>query len=96
MTHDPMQFYIPRRLDDQSKFLFWDWDVALVFLAVFSFGILLGQMLLMTIVAIFPAYLYAKSKSGKHPGFASHMVYWHIGQPSMKETPQSYYRELIG
>ena len=96
MTDDDNQFYIPRRLNDPAKFLFWDWDVFLIYFGIFSLGIILGQLLLMAIVAIYPAYLYSRTKTGRHPGYSGHFTYWYLGVPRLKATPPSHIRELIG
>ena len=50
-------------------------------------GLILGFVL---------AYMYSKLKSGKHPGMATHLMYWFTGAPSPKELPASHIRELNG
>jgi conjugal transfer pilus assembly protein TraL len=42
------------------------------------------------------AYAYGRLKVGKHPGLASHWLYWYTGAPQPKELPPSHLRELNG
>lgn len=42
------------------------------------------------------AYCYRKLKTGKHPGVATHILYWFTGFPEPKELPGSHIRELNG
>jgi conjugal transfer pilus assembly protein TraL len=92
-------YYIPSRLDDPGKLLFWDVDVALVVVTGFMIGVysaniavfitsILGSMAL--------ASAYGKMKSGKHPGMSKHIIYWYLGLPRHKVTPPSWFREMIG
>ncbi|MDD3449963.1 MAG: type IV conjugative transfer system protein TraL [Gammaproteobacteria bacterium] len=91
-----LSHYIPRRLDDAGKFLFWELDVA----GIGLLGILLGVALDFPIIGLFIgiglAYSYNKLKAGKHPGMAAHLLYWFTGIPEPKELPGSHIRELNG
>jgi conjugal transfer pilus assembly protein TraL len=44
------------------------------------------------------AWAYGKAKSGEHPAFALHLMYWHLPAPvsGLKRTPPSHLRELMG
>lgn len=42
------------------------------------------------------AFFYGKLKAGKHPGMATHLLYWFTGFPEPKELPGSHIRELNG
>ena len=42
MDEQHYHLMVPRRLDDPPKFLFWDFDVAIVFMGVVMLGILAG------------------------------------------------------
>ena len=91
-----LSHYIPRRIDDQPKFLFWDRDIALVCLVGVFAGIATGFPLFGICLGIGAAYGYGKLKTGKHPGMAAHLLYWHTGIPELKELPPSHIRELNG
>ena len=96
MSGQDLSHVIPNRLDDAGKFLFWERDVA----AIAVFGMLLG------IATGFPvtgllfggvlAYAYSQFKGSKHPGMATHLMYWFTGFPPLKELPASHLRELNG
>lgn len=97
--HDRSPYYIPRRLDDQGKLLFWDIDQAIIVVA----GLLIGlySMNLWVLAISIPsgvllAGAYGRLKAGRHPGMAKHFIYWWTGQPPMRITPHSASRELIG
>lgn len=93
---DPLTHYIPRRLDDQPKFLFWDWDVAMVaFMGIFV-GIYGGFIWFGVAAGIGLAAGWSRLKAGKHPGMAAHVMYWFTGLPKLKELPASHVKELIG
>ena len=41
---------------------------------------------------------YSRAKSGKHPAYALHLLYWHMpaAVTGLKRTPPSYLREMMG
>jgi conjugal transfer pilus assembly protein TraL len=88
---------IPSRLDDPPKFLWWDFDVAMVFMGCLVFGVITGLFFSLSFVGGFLAYSYQKMKMGKHRAFGLHLVYWHLPVTlGMKFTPPSAIREFIG
>lgn len=91
-----LSHYIPRRLDDAGKFLFWDLDVAGIALVGVLVGIGCGYPILGLLLGIALAFSYRKIKSGKHPGMAAHLLYWFTGLPEPKELPGSHLRQLNG
>lgn len=88
--------FIARRLDANSKFLFWDLDVAAFAVVGMLVGLGTGYNLMGLAGGIALAFAYAKLKSGKHPGMAAHLLYWWTGLPQPKELPGSHLRELHG
>jgi conjugal transfer pilus assembly protein TraL len=90
MSQD-LSHYIPRRLDDKGKFLFW--ELALLGMLV---GVATEYRVLGLIAGIAMAYGYNKLKAGQHPGMAAHLLYWFTGMPEPKELPKSHIRELNG
>lgn len=95
MSQD-LSHYIPRRLDDKGKFLFWDLDVAAVALIGMLVGLASEYRILGLVGGIAMAYGYGKLKAGQHPGMAAHLFYWFTGMPEPKELPKSHLRELNG
>lgn len=96
MADEDLSHYIPRRLDNIGKFLFWDLDVA----GIGTIGVLGGIGADYPILGVVAggglAYGYSKMKSGKHPGLAVHLLYWWTGFPQPSDLPPSYLRELNG
>lgn len=91
-----LSHYIPRRLDDPMKFLFWEMDVAAIVLFGLIIGILVDSPILGTLFGIGMAHGYSKIKQGQHPGVAAHTFYWVAGLPRLKELPASHLREFNG
>ena len=91
-----LSHYIPRRLDDGAKFLFWEMDVAVIGLVGVLVGVGSGFPVIGLFLGIGAAYSYGKLKSGRHPGMAIHLLSWFVGQPAPKELPGSHIRELNG
>lgn len=100
MENDPLTHYIPRKLDAPPKFLWWDWDVALIWLSGLGFGIIAGGFFgLFGCVGVSTvlAYFVNKKKSGKRPGFSAHAAYWHAGFGVFRrKTPPSHIRDFFG
>ena len=88
MSQQDLSHYIPRRLDDKGKFLFWDLDIAGVALLGMLLGVATEYRVLGLIAGLVMAYGYSKLKAGKHPGMAAHLLYWFTGMPDDWETPQ--------
>ncbi|HHV7523701.1 TPA: type IV conjugative transfer system protein TraL [Burkholderia orbicola] len=91
-----LSHYIPRRLDDPPKFLFWEFDVAGFALIGVFLGIATGMPVLGLLLGAALAFTYSKLKAGKHPGMANHLLYWFTGMPAPKDLPGSHIRELNG
>jgi len=96
---DRSSHYIPRRLDDQGKLLFWEIDQALIIITGFLIGLYSMNLAVMAVsipLSVVAASRYGKLKAGHHPGMAKHVAYWYLGLPKTKVTPPSHFRELIG
>lgn len=91
-----LSHYVPRRLDDGAKFLFWDMDIAMIAMLGVLVGVGLDYPILGMLAGVMAAFGYAKLKAGKHPGMAVHLMYWFTGFPEPKELPGSHIRELNG
>ena len=75
---DSVKTFVPQTLDAAPKFLFWDFDVALLFILAMGVGIMAGQMLAGIAAGGFLAWRYGKAKSGRNPGYGVHLMYWHL------------------
>ena len=89
---------IPRRLNDAPRLFWWDIDVALLVLAAALAGMISGFFLSGCAVGVLLAAAYGRAKSGKHPAFALHLLYWHspAAVTGLQRTPPSHLRELVG
>ncbi len=96
MSERDLSHYIPARLDDSGKFLFWERDVASVALLGIFVGIGTGFPIIGVVGGAGLAYAYSRLKSGSHPGMATHLAYWFTGIPEPKELPGSHLREFNG
>jgi conjugal transfer pilus assembly protein TraL len=96
MDEELYHLMVPRMLDEPPKFLFWDFDVAIVFLGILLFGILAGFFLTSVAAGAFAGYLLQKMKAGQQKGYGLHVLYWHLPLNTFKRTPPSCIREFIG
>ncbi|ACR32813.1 type IV conjugative transfer system protein TraL [Burkholderia glumae] len=95
MSED-LNHYVPSRLDDPEKFLFFRKDVASIGMGGVVGGIMLNHVLAGVTLGVALAYGWQKFSSGKHPGMSTHVAYWVIGRPTLKVLPASAIRELNG
>ena len=89
---------IPRRLNDPPRMFWWDIDVALLVLAAALAGMISGMFVSGCVIGVLLASAYGRAKSGKHPAFALHLLYWYApaAVTGLRRTPPSYLRELHG
>lgn len=91
------KYIIPHRLDDPPRFLWWDFDVAILAMGCMALGIMTGQILIFSIMGGVVATAYQKVKAGKNRAFGLHAIYWHMPVTlGFKITPPSAIREFIG
>ncbi len=93
---DDLNHYVPSRLDDPEKFLFFRKDVAMIGLAGTVVGVVAGYPLIGVVAGVVLAAAWQKFSSGQHPGMSAHVMYWVLGQPAPKKLPPSDLRELNG
>lgn len=89
---------IPRRINDPPKLFFFDLDISLCFISGFFFGAMFDALITGSVIGFLLAMAFAKLKTGKHPYFSVHLMYWHLPPIAMKlrRTPPSYIREMKG
>ncbi len=97
MSAEEYKHYVPQTLDDPPKLLFWDMDVAMVFIVMLGFAIMVGQMVIGTIAGLILAAMFARAKSGRSRGYGLHLLYWYspVGL-SFKRVPASNKRNFVG
>jgi len=97
MTRDDVPS-IPRRLNDPPRMFWWDLDLALLVLALTLLGMIAGYFVTGAALGLLAGAGYTMAKSGKHPAYALHLVYWYLPERivKLKRTPPSHLRELIG
>jgi conjugal transfer pilus assembly protein TraL len=61
--------YIPKSLEAQERFLWWDFDQAILFLLIMGTGVISGAMLAGMVCGALLAWQYGRIKTGKHPKF---------------------------
>ena len=91
-------FEIPRRLNDPPRMFWWDLDMSLVVVAAALVGMVSGFFMSGCVVGVLLASAYSRMKSGKHPAFALHLLYWYLPAvvTGLKRTPPSHLREMAG
>ena len=89
---------IPRHLNDPPRMFWWDLDLALLVFSLTLLGMIAGYFLTGAALGLLAAGVYSMAKSGKHPAYALHLIYWHLPERvvKLKCTPASHLRELIG
>lgn len=92
--------YIPKYLDAQEKFIFWEMDQAILGIGVMALGIAGGAMISGMVAGGFAAWQYGRIKAGKHPRFAMHLMYWWLPPKfafvKRRTTPPSDQRYFLG
>jgi conjugal transfer pilus assembly protein TraL len=91
--------YIPKSLDAQERFLWWEMDQAIIALMLIGMGVAAGAMLAGIALGSLAAWQYGRLKAGKHPKFAVHALYWWLPSGIFvkpRATPPSDQRYFLG
>jgi conjugal transfer pilus assembly protein TraL len=97
MSEENSKYAIPHRLDDPPKFLWWDFDVAVLAMGCIVIGIVCNQTLTFMALGLLVAWGYQKMKAGRSKAFGLHAMYWYLPFTlGFKVTPPSHEREFIG
>jgi len=90
--------YIPAHLDDPWKLWWFDAEAVIAFAFAFMIGILANEMKYGALLGFFIGMAVQKLKSGKHPGYATHLAYWYLPEVivKLKRVPPSHLRDMIG
>jgi conjugal transfer pilus assembly protein TraL len=91
------KFLVPQRLDDPPRFLWWDFDVAILAMGCLVTGIVVNQTMTFAAIGVVVAMAYQKLKAGRQRAFGLHAVYWYLPVTlGFRVTPPSAVREFIG
>ncbi len=96
MKEEELRLLVPRTLDDPPKFLFWEFDVALVFLACLFVGIMAGFFLTSILCGVAAGWGMGRLKAGQQRGYALHQLYWVLPLKLFRRTPPSCVRDFLG
>jgi conjugal transfer pilus assembly protein TraL len=97
VNQDDFKLLIPSRLDDPPKFLWWDFDVAILAMGCMALGIMTSQVFIFSAAGGVVAMAYQKLKAGRSRAFGLHILYWFLPFSfGLKRTPPSSVREFIG
>lgn len=91
--------YIPKSLDAQERFLWWEMDQAVIAITLIGMSVIAGAMLVGIALGSLAAWQYGRMKAGKHPKFAVHALYWWLPSKLFvkpKTTPPSDQRHYLG
>ena len=75
---------IPRRLNDPPRMFWWDLDLALLVLSLTLLGMIVGYFVTGAGLGFSAAGVYSMAKSGKHPAYALHLIYWYLPECVVK------------
>jgi type IV conjugative transfer system protein TraL len=81
--------YIPKYLNAQPQFLWWDADEVMILLAGLIIGTTFDQRIIFIGIALIIQKIYAKSKDHKQVGFGSHWLYA-MGLKKFSKVPPYY------
>ncbi|MBK6639105.1 MAG: type IV conjugative transfer system protein TraL [Rhodocyclaceae bacterium] len=91
------KYIVPKRLDDPTKFLWWDFDVAIRAMGGVLIGILINMPMTSGVVGCVVAMSYQKLKAGRSRAFGLHALYWYLPVTfGFRITPPSAVRAFIG
>ena len=78
MSISEKQLYMPTRLNDPLRILYWDFDQFLIVATMFSLGVISKYIFTLTAVGLFVSWAWQRFKSGKHMWFLLHGLYWFL------------------
>ena len=70
------QIDMPRHIDDQPQYLFWEMDEVMIVVAMCAIGIAASALLTMLVCGIIASYFLRRNKVASLPGLTIHASYW--------------------
>lgn len=91
-------YMIPSHLDDPELIGFWTLDEFLAMVLPFIWGVMAQHILIGMALAGAGWWALKRLKAGRAASWLIHMAYWYLpgGFPSVKATPPSYLRLMVG
>ena len=99
MSEESEMYYIPRKLDDPERILFFSTDEVMVMMFPFMMMyLMLDSLLLGLICGAFALYSWKKFKGSEQANLHVYIMYWFYpgGLLKLKATPPSYIRKYYG
>lgn len=88
---------MPRHLDDPEKFLWWDFEQALIVVAIIGFSIVVNMITAGVVFGVVAGIGLGRLKSGRSRGYLVHTAYWYLPlDMGMKRTPPSHVTRFVG
>jgi len=96
-SQEQLSLMMPRHLDDEAKFLWWDFQQVLVVMAIIGFSIVLSMLIEGAALGILAGMALGRIKSGRGRGYMAHTGYWYLPMNmGMEKTPPSHVTRFIG
>lgn len=96
-SQERLSLRMPRHLDDPDKFLWWDFDQALVVVGVIGFSIVVNMIAVGSILGLVAGVVLGRLKSGRSRGYLVHTAYWFLPMDmGLKRTPPSHISRFVG
>ena len=93
---DQQALKVPVGLDAPRKMFLWDVDVFMIVMIGIGFGILTRNLIVWPGLAWVLAWRWGKFKSGKHPWFFVHAMFWFAPIPENNpRVPRTDLREFL-
>jgi len=96
-SRERLSLRMPRHLDDAEKFLWWDFEQALIVVAIIGFSIVVNMIMAGVVFGVVAGIALGRIKSGRSRGYLVHTAYWYLPMDlGMKRTPPSHVARFIG
>jgi conjugal transfer pilus assembly protein TraL len=95
---DLERYYIPKRLDEPERLLFWSFDEACLMITPIFMGIIVGYMTIGLLLGITLYLQWRKLKGNNQANVIRSLAYWVLpsGIFCLKKTPASHLRLFVG
>ena len=89
------ELQIPNTVDKPKKMLMWDADVFMLGIIGIGVGVITRNLIIYPPIFFFLAWRWGKFKSGKHPWFFLHAIFWYLPMKMNNPCiPDPYKREF--
>ncbi len=96
-SRERLSLRMPRHLDDSEKFLWWDFEQALIVVAIIGFSIVVNMITVGVVFGVVAGIALGRIKSGRSRGYLVHTAYWYLPLDlGMKRTPPSHVARFVG